>query len=274
MINVRACVSDMGDIFDGRKASEHVGKTLDERLRFVEKQEVLAVQYQGEAYRAYLTKRTADKTAIATLNKYIAQYIEAAPLPDQFRWLGRIRKYFAVVDASAALAIDYGVLPWSKKSTRKAIVACMTDAMEQLTKHSGGASNSGNKEIKSDKVLLAEFKQRVNDATFLRLNRNRRKSHLLAKRLKKANGVIRPISAGKTQCLLFSNTLDGWFPDMTERKRLTKMLRSRRIFGKGRRPDTSTRQVFIAEAGKKVPCFALSRRRLHAEPENKKAISR
>ena len=262
MINVRACISNVGDIFDGMNASKHVGKTLDERLHFVETQEDLAVQYQGKAYRVYLTKRIADKTAIVTLNKYMAEYIEAAPLPEQFRWLGRIRKYFAVVYASAALAIDYGVLPWSKKSTLKAIAACMTDAMEQLSANSGGTPDASIKEIKSDKVLFTEFKQRVDDAKFVRLNRNRRKSRLLANLLKKANGVIRPISAGKTQCLLFSNTLDGWFPVITERKRLTKMLRSRRIIGKGRRRDTSTRQVFIAEAGKKIPCYALSRRRL------------
>jgi hypothetical protein len=222
----------------------------------------------------YLTKRTADKTAIATLNKYIAEYIEAAPLSDQFRCLGRIRKYFAVVDASAALAIDYKVLPWSKKPTRQAIVACMADAMEQLTANSGGAPETNTKEIKSDAALLAEFKQQVDEATFVRLNRNRTKSHLVAKRLKKANGIIRPTSSGKTQCLLFSKTLDGWFPIMTERKRLTKMLRSRRIIRKGRRSDTSTRQVLIAEAGKKIPCYALSRRRLQTEPRNKKAVSR
>ena len=274
MINVRACVSDVGDIFDGPTASKRVGGTLDERLRFVEQQERLAVKYQGEAYRAYLAKRAADKTAIATLNKYITEYIKATSLPDQFRWLGRIRKFFAVVYASAALAIDYGVLPWSKKSTLKAIAACMTDAMEQMTANSGDASDAAGKEIKSDKVLLAEFTQRVDDAKFVRLNRNRANGRLVAKRLKKANGIIRPMSPGKTQCLLFSKTLDGWFPVTTERKRLTKMLRSRRIIGKGRRPDTSTRQISIAEVGKKVPCFALSRRRLRAEPGNKKAISR
>jgi hypothetical protein len=274
MINVRACISDVGDIFDGPTAFKCVGGTLDERLRFVEEQEDLAVRYQGKAYRAYLTKRIADKTAIATLIKYITEYIKATSLPDQFRWLGRIRKFFAVVYASAALAIDYGVLPWSKKSTLKAIAACMTDAMEQLTANSGDASDAAGKEIKSDKVLLAEFTQRVDDAKFVRLNRNRANGRLVAKRLKKANGVIRPMSPGKTQCLLFSKTLDGWFPVMTERKRLTKVLRSRRIIGKGRRPDTSTRQVFIAEAGQKVPCYALSRRRLRAEPGNKKAISR
>ena len=57
MINVRACVSDKGDIFDGQNADEHVGSTLEERLEFVEKQEKLTLDYQGEAFRAYLAKR-------------------------------------------------------------------------------------------------------------------------------------------------------------------------------------------------------------------------
>jgi hypothetical protein len=51
------------------------------------------------------------------------QFSEMASLPEQFRWLGRMRRLFAVVYASAAQAIDYGVLPWSKKATLKAILA-------------------------------------------------------------------------------------------------------------------------------------------------------
>ena len=52
MINVRACVSDKGDIFDGPNADARVGSTLEERLEFVEKQEKLTQDYQGEAFRS------------------------------------------------------------------------------------------------------------------------------------------------------------------------------------------------------------------------------
>ena len=79
------------------------------------------LDYQGEALRAYLAKRCADERAVETLKKYMDSFLEAAPLPRQFRWLGRMRRLFAVVYASAAQAIDYGVLPWSKKATRDAI---------------------------------------------------------------------------------------------------------------------------------------------------------
>ena len=71
MINVRACVSDQGDIFDGPDADEQVGSTLEERLDFVEKQEKFTQVYQGEAFRTYLAKRFADKRAEATLKSYM-----------------------------------------------------------------------------------------------------------------------------------------------------------------------------------------------------------
>ena len=143
MINVPACVSDKSDIFDGPNADARVGSTLEERLDFVEKQEKFTHDYQGEAFRSYLAKRIADKRADETLKKYMDQFSEMAHLPEQFRWLGRMRRLFAVVYASAAQAIDYDVLPWSKKATRKAILACMTDAMGQLTANFSDAPDGG-----------------------------------------------------------------------------------------------------------------------------------
>ena len=159
MINVRACVSDRGDIFDGPNAEDRVGSTLKERLDFVEKQEKFTQDYQGEAFRTYLAKRFADKRAEETLKNYMDQFLEAAALPEQLRWLGRMRRLFAVVYASAAQAIDYGVLPWSKKATLKAILACMTDAMDQLAANFSDAPDGGSERIKSDDALAAEFKR-------------------------------------------------------------------------------------------------------------------
>ena len=57
MINVRACVSDKGDIFDGPNADERVGSTLEERLDFVEREtrkakiaELMKSKRQNPAY--------------------------------------------------------------------------------------------------------------------------------------------------------------------------------------------------------------------------------
>ena len=133
MINVRACVSEKGDIFDGQNADEQSWIEAGGAAPICREAREIGLDYQGEAFRAYLAKRCADKRAEETLKKYMDRFLEAAPLPKQFRWLGRIRRLFAVVYASAAQAIDYGVLPWSKKATLNAILACMTDAMDQLT---------------------------------------------------------------------------------------------------------------------------------------------
>ena len=262
MINVRACVSDKGDIFDGPNADERVGSTLEERLDFVERQEKLALDYQGEAFRTYLAKRFADKRAEETLKSYMDQFLEAAPLPKQLRWLGRIRRLFGVVYASAAQAIDYGVLPWGKKATLKAILACMTDAADQLTANFSDSSNGDGGRIKSDDALVAEFKRRMEDAKFVRIERNSQKPHSTVKRMKRADGFIQTTGPGRVRYLLRSKALETWFPDVTTRKRLSTALRSRGILRAGRRTDTSTRQIHIAPLKKRVSCYALLRKRI------------
>jgi hypothetical protein len=239
-----------------------VGKTVERRRRFVENQERLARQYQGEALRAYLAKRVSDKAARASLKRYMQEFTDNAPLPVQQRWLGRIQRLFAVVYASAAQAIDYGVLPWSKKSTLDAIRACMIDAMQQLIANSGSGTEGDQGGAQSDQSMLAEFKRRLDDAKFVRLERNRRKKRPMVKQLKKADGIIRPTKPGKCECLLFARSMKAWYPDPGALKRVTKLLRSRKIFKDGRRTDTNTRQVLISGLGKKIPCYGLVRRRL------------
>jgi hypothetical protein len=274
MINVRACVSEMQDAFDGEHAGEKVGRTVEQRRRFVEKQEHLARKYQGEAFRAYLAKRAQDSNAKATLKTYMGDYIANAPLPGQQRWLGRIQRLFAAVYAGAAQAIDYGVLPWTKKATLSAIRACMDDAMEQLIENSANGTDRASRSQRSDQSLLAEFKQRVQDANFVRVERNRRKSKELLAGLQNADGMLRPTKPDKCECLLFGATMDAWFPDIVERQHLAKLLRSLQIIKKGRRHDTNTKQVMIAELGRKISCYGLLRKRLKAHSTNSEDASR
>jgi hypothetical protein len=262
MIDVPACVSDMQDIFDGEHARARLGETVGQRRRFVEDQERLALKYQGEALRAYLAKRVCDKTAKVTLKRYMKEYTDHAPLPGQQRWLGRIQRLFAAVYAGAAQAIDYGVLPWGKNATLTAIRACMADSMEQLIANSADDCKRGPGSMQSDQSMLAEFKRRLDGATFVRLRRDRRKKKVLATRLTTADGVVRPTKPRRCEYLLFARTMKAWYPDVSARQQLTKLLRSLRILKEGRRADTNTRQVLIAELGTKVPCYGLVRKRL------------
>ena len=262
MINVPACVSEMQDVFDGKHARAKVGKTVERRRRFVENQERLARQYQGEALRAYLAERVSDKAARTNLKRYMKEFTDNAPLPDQQRWLGRIQRLFAAVYAGAAQAIDYGVLPWGKRSMLSAIRACMIDAMQQLIANSGSDAESDRGGAQSNQSILAEFKQRLDDAKFVRLERNRRKKKLSVARLEMADGIIRPTKPGKCECLLFARTMKVWYPDPAALKRLVRLLRSRQILKEGRRTDTNTRQVLIAELGNKISCYGVLRKQL------------
>jgi hypothetical protein len=54
----------------------------------------------------------------------------------------------------------------------------------------------------------------------------------------------------------------AWYPDVLARQRLTKLLTSRRMLKGGRRSDTNTKQVLIAELGTKIPCYGVVRKRL------------
>jgi putative DNA primase/helicase len=125
MVDLPACVSKFKDVFDLPKADVRIGTTTEERAATIDAYAKLAERYQGEAYRTYLAKRAADGAAAVTLRKYMTAFFQAAPLPKEYRWLRRIGQYFAAMYASAALAIDYGVLPWSKKATLADLRTCI-----------------------------------------------------------------------------------------------------------------------------------------------------
>ena len=62
-------------------------------------------------------------------------------IPDGHNAHYRVRTNFAVMYAAAALAIDYEILPWGKRSTFRAIEKCMRLALATLeTGHTQAAS--------------------------------------------------------------------------------------------------------------------------------------
>jgi hypothetical protein len=261
MINLRASASTLGDVFDGPKADRRIGKTTEERACTIEKYAELAVKYQGECYRAYLTKLMTDNKAEQALRDYMTEYFSAAPVPEQYRWLRRIARYFGALYASAALAIDYGILPWSKDATLADIRKCMQDAVEQLIASFESAPSGAVREqdVESE---LKKFKELFDSAKFVPLDRAANRKTITANQIKDADGIIRRDNSGMRRTFLFSKTFKRWFPDANKRKRLTKSLRARRIIGKGRRPDTCTRETLVAELGRRVPCYAISRKHL------------
>src|SRR5262249_41426108 len=140
MIHIPACVSDFDDIFDGNKACDCIGHSIKEREKFVSELEARTRQFQGTAQRSFLSCLVSDENADRKLAGYIAEYIEQAPLAQSRRVFARLRRRFAVVYAAMALAIDYGILPFSKGATLRDIRKCMNNAIDLLVENERGAA--------------------------------------------------------------------------------------------------------------------------------------
>jgi Domain of unknown function (DUF927) len=193
MINIRACASEMGDIFDGTKAMAKVGSTSDERRKFVERHEELCYELQGTPFRAYLERRLSDKSAEPTLRIYMEQFVGACPIPGGIRAAGRIRRRFAVIYASAALAIDYGIVPWKKAAALKDIKACFDDAVGQLATPLGADVVVADSK---DEELIQQLRERLSKAEFIS------PSGAAAEQLQSAAGIKRRTKSGKLRYLL------------------------------------------------------------------------
>ena len=95
----------------------------------------------ASCFRGYLN----DPHGLVTLRKYKEQFERDAVLADMHNAYYRVRSNFAVMYAAVALAIDYEILPWKKRSTFRAIEKCMRLALAELhTGRTQGASNGTN----------------------------------------------------------------------------------------------------------------------------------
>jgi hypothetical protein len=106
----------------GRDPSEF-GRKLADKLRLD------AEVNQGFVMDAFLKKFMRDPEAALTkikqhMNDFTAKIsLRLGSGPDQ-----RICANFSLMYAAAALGIEYGILPWKKKTTRAAIKKCMAGA--------------------------------------------------------------------------------------------------------------------------------------------------
>ena len=252
MVNIPACVSSMKDVFDGENADDKVGTTVEGRRKYVEALEKAALEHQGKPYRAYLAQRCADPDAVATLKKYMDDFIRELPLLEEQRPLVRIRKYFAVIYASAVQAIDYDILPWSQKKTLRAIQTCMQDAMKELSQDL----------TPMDEDLLADFKNRVNGAKSVRVGLKTARSRQLKQKLADADIIIKEMRPGRVRRYLQSEVVRRWYPDRTSRDRLTKVAVRAGLVKPGSRPDSFTRQVKVSPLPGKPSVYYLGAKKL------------
>jgi putative DNA primase/helicase len=249
MMNVRACVSDVKDIFDGPRAKKAVGGSLEQRIAFVEQQKALCLKLQGTPFDAYLERHVSDSNAEETLRGYMTKFCEAVPLPEGERALGRIRQNFAVIYASAAQAIYYGILPWKTKATLKDVKACFDDVVAQLTATTAPLTVP-------DEDLVQQFKSKLDSAKFVN------PKSTTATKLRSSAGIKRHDARDKVEYFVFARVVEEWFPNVGVRKRLTAALAERGLIKPGRRNDTRTKQIKLAALGGKVACCAIRRRKI------------
>jgi uncharacterized protein (DUF927 family) len=107
-------------------------------------------RYFGTAGREFVSRlqeaRSEDPAGLReVLSKYRARYRRAAKDAievENQRSLRRTSSRFATVFAAGCLAIEYGILPWSKKRLLKAILECQLAGLRQLAREPRGGEHT------------------------------------------------------------------------------------------------------------------------------------
>jgi putative DNA primase/helicase len=125
LIDVPATDSTSQGIFD-RSAN----LTIEEAKQTIENLRADAIVHQGVALHKFLRRYTKDANAVEKLKRYRRDFEKKASRVMTQTSDIRICSNFAVIYAAAALAIEYEILPWGKKSTLKAVQKCMAAALQ------------------------------------------------------------------------------------------------------------------------------------------------
>jgi Domain of unknown function (DUF927) len=130
-IDVRASEPGSLGIFDGAVTTQP-GKTDRETTKeLIDRMKVDAKHNQGFAFHEFLRNYFDDAEALSNVRAYKGQF-ESEVIVASSNAALRIRSNFALIWAAAAMAIDYGVLPWKKRPTFKAVEKCLRKALEVI----------------------------------------------------------------------------------------------------------------------------------------------
>jgi len=159
--------------------------------------------------------------------------------------LYRIRSNFAVIWAAGALAIDYGVLPWTKSRLRKAIEKCFHRALSVL--QSPETVEAAGSDQNTFEHLLKTFNERLGQCKLCAITPRTKVSDEEVALRQRADGfIINGITYVK------QDRLKAWFPEKSDRT----LLRQAGMFHMKRR-DTSTVDKKIAGIEGKPRYYAI-----------------
>ncbi|TFW56901.1 DUF927 domain-containing protein [Bradyrhizobium sp. MOS001] len=185
-IDVPAVEPGAAGIFDCLQLAADENPT-EVRQRLVNELRLHAVENQGFAMDRYMRRVTKNPEAAVKRAKFHIAYFEAevssklATGPDR-----RIAANFAVIYAGAALAIEYGILPWKKRETRAAIEKCMVGALATIRRSPTVVSNPGT--ISNIEGVARELDADLQRLTLVSLRKGERCSKEEAMRRESADG--------------------------------------------------------------------------------------
>jgi uncharacterized protein (DUF927 family) len=130
---VDVCASEPGSlgIFDGRVTARSGRTDRETTKELIDQLKVDAEANQGTAFREFMRKYVRDPKALQKVKAYKAEFETKVSVPSSNAAL-RIRSNFALIWAAAAMAIDYGILPWKKAPTLSAVEKCLSKALSEM----------------------------------------------------------------------------------------------------------------------------------------------
>jgi hypothetical protein len=186
---------------------------------------------QGFAFREFMRDYVADAEGLQKVKAYKTEFETKVSVSSSNAAL-RIRSNFALIWAAAAMAIDYGILPWKKLPTYRAVEKCLRKALSEIEAIKATTQSPGDT---SASVLLA-LNEGLAKADLRKIVLRKKITPQQAHRRVKADGF-----RINGNIFLKPDRLKRWLPSQRERTILKDagVLRTRR-------GDTATVEQVIA----------------------------
>jgi hypothetical protein len=187
-IDVPSAEPGVPDIFDNLKLPAHQDRTKTGQ-KLVDALRDNSILNQGFAMDAFLKRLARDpaaavKAAEAHMVRFKSRASDLNTGADH-----RIAANFAVIYAGAALAIDYGILPWGKNATRAAIMKCMAGAFATL-RNLSSAPPRRVADTQSIGIVAATVKAHLSRLTLIRVKKGGACSEKETIRRREADGFL------------------------------------------------------------------------------------
>jgi hypothetical protein len=238
------CASEPGSlgIFDGRLIQRPEKTDRETAKELIDRMKADAEINQGFAFREFLERYFQEPKSLARVLAYKDEFEDEVSVPSSNAAL-RIRSNFGLIWAAAALAIDYGVLPWKKRPTFRAAEKCLRKALAEID-----AGKSPALLVDPAASVLRVLDENLGKANLPEVVLRKKVTAEQRRRRVEADGF----RIGG-EIYLKPDRLKKWFPNSRDRA----ALRAARVFVT-RRNDTATIEQVIASIPGKPRYFVVN----------------